>query len=240
MIADIFIRTYARDIESLNYCLQSIDKFASGFRKIIITIPARDRHLLGHNPKYEIHTVKHYNNDYLGQQATKLLADQYSDADLILFIDSDCLVVKNITPESFLKDGKPFILKTKYSEMEGDVLAWREITAKALGFIPEYEYMRRLPLMYWREHLSQLRNAMQVKHKKSLEDYITSQPANSFSEFNALGAFCEYFYSDKYYFQDTEDGIPTELVWQYWSHDMRTDNRENIIKKIKSVIHAKN
>lgn len=236
MKVDIFIRTYEKDLEALSYCLRSIEKFCKGFRHVIITIPAKDRHLLGYDPRYKVHAVPHYHNDYLGQQATKLYADVYTDADLVMFLDSDCIVTKPITPSSFMKKGKPFQLKTKYSEMSGDVLNWQGITSRALGFTPEYEYMRRHPLMYWKEHFSQLRNAMQVKHNTKLETYVMSQPNNSFSEFNVLGAFCERYYPNMYEFQDTQEGIPEALVWQYWSHDFRTENREGIIKKIEEIL----
>lgn len=235
MKVDVFIRTYGADIEALGYCLRSIEKFCKGFRDIIITVPAKDRHLLGFNPKHIVHTVPHYQNDYLGQQATKLHAHNYSDADLIFFIDSDCVVLEPVTPKSFMKEGKPFQLKTKYSEL-GDSVPWQAITAKALGFTPQYEYMRRLPLMYWREHLSQLQNAMQIRHTARLESYILGQPHNAFSEFNALGAFCDRYYSDKYCFQDTQDDIPKALVWQYWSHDLRNENKDKIIERIESIL----
>jgi hypothetical protein len=236
MKADIFIRTYEKDIELLQYCLRSIEKYCKGFRHIIITIPARDRHLLGYNPKYQVFTVPHYQDDYLGQQSTKLHAHYYTDADFILYVDSDCIFLKPVTPKTFMKDGKPFILKTKYSEMSGDVLVWKPITEKALGFTVEYEYMRRLPLMYHREHLSQLQNALQIRHGKKLETYINTQPLRSFSEFNVLGAFCEKYYPGMYVFQDTTAGIPEAVVWQYWSHDFRNENKNTLIEKIEKIL----
>lgn len=236
MKVDIFIRTYSRDIEALKYCLQSIEKFCTGFRDVIITVPAKDRHLLGYDPKYKVITVQHYENDYLGQQATKLAAHEYSqDSDLILFIDSDCIVLEPVTPKSFMVDGKPLILKTTYEEL-GDSVPWQPITEKALGWKPTYEYMRRLPIMYWREHISQLKNYMQIRHTKKLDTYICEQPHNAFSEFNVLGAFCERYYSNEYHFQDTQTGIPKAIVWQYWSHDFHNENKETILGKIKNIL----
>lgn len=235
MKVDIFIRTYEADLELLKYCLKSIEKFCKGFREIHIAIPSKDRHRLGYNTKYKIHAVGHFNNDYLGQQATKLYADMYSDADYILFVDSDCIFTENVTPKSFMKNGLPFILKTSYEEL-GNAVPWQPITTKALGFVPTFEYMRRLPLMYHQNHLSQMRNALQIKHGMKLETYITEQPHNAFSEFNALGAFCEAYYQNEYVFQDTKDGVPSPLVWQYWSHDFRNENKQSIIDKIEEIL----
>ncbi len=236
MKVDIFIRTYKNDIEALGHCLASIEKFCTGFRKIMITVPARDRHLLGYNPKYEVNTVPHYANDYLGQQATKLLAHEHCpDSEYIFFIDSDCIVTEKVTPKSFMKDGCPIILKTRYSEL-GDSVPWKSITEKALGWTPEWEYMRRHPLMYHTDHLSQLRNFLQIKHTKRLETYILEQPNNAFSEFNVLGAFCERYYSQMYSFQDTSIDLPKPKILQFWSHDWHNGNRDKILETINGVM----
>jgi hypothetical protein len=236
MKVDIFIRTYKNDIEALGYCLKSIEKFCSGFRNIVITIPAKDRHLLGYDPKYDVHTVQHYANDYLGQQATKLMAHEFChDSDYILFLDSDCIVTEKVTPKSFMKENKPLILKTLYSEL-GDSVPWQAITKKALGWAPEWEYMRRHPLMYHTKHISQLKNFIQIQHTKRLETYILEQPHNAFSEFNVMGAFCERYYANEYYFQDTSKELPSAKVWQFWSHDFHNDNKTQILDKIKEIL----
>lgn len=236
MKVDIFIRTYANDIEALKYCLASINKYCSEFRDIIITVPAKDRHLLGYDPRYKVITVPHYANDYLGQQATKLMAHEHcGNADYVMFIDSDCVVTENVTPKSFMRNNRPYILKTRYSEL-GDSVPWQSITERALGWKPEWEYMRRHPLMYHIEHLSQLRNYMQIKHTKRLETYILEQPNNAFSEFNVLGAFCERYYSDRYHFQDTAEELPKPKILQFWSHDWHNGNRDKILATIKRVM----
>jgi hypothetical protein len=236
MKVDIFIRTYSADVELLGYCLRSIEKHCQGFRNVIITVPARDRHLLGYDPRYQVHTVPHFQDDYLGQQSSKLHAHHFSDADLILYVDSDCIFTEPVTPKSFMVENKPLILKTRYDKMSGDVLNWKPITEKALGFKVEYEYMRRLPLMYWREDLSQLQNALQIRHAQKLETYIVSQPLRAFTEFNVFGAFCEHYYGNKYTFQDTELGVPKAVAIQFWSHDFRNENRNKIIEKIEGIL----
>lgn len=217
-IVDIFIRTYSADLKWLKYALQSIHKFCSGFRDVVIVIPETQKSMLdGFNlTKEKIFVCPEYKDDYLGQQVTKLSADCYSDAEYILFTDSDTLFNQRVTPKDFTRNGKPLILKTKYEKV-GSAIIWKPVTEKALGFPVDFEFMRRLPFCYHSSTLPALRKYMQELHGKKFSDYIQEQSNRAFSEFNVVGAFADKFESDKYDFQDTDDGLPTLYVRQFWS-----------------------
>lgn len=223
-VVDIFIRTYYSDLKWLVYALQSINKFCSGFRDVVIVIPESQKYLLdGFNlTKEKTLTCEEYKDDYLGQQITKLYADSYSDADYILFPDSDTLFTMPVTPKDFTREGKPLILKTKYEKVETAII-WKPVTEKALGYPVEFEFMRRLPFCYHSSTLKSLREYMKDKHGKELNAYIEEQPNRAFSEFNVVGAFADKFERDKYDFQDTDDGLPTLYVRQFWSWGGLTD-----------------
>src|SRR5690348_1072398 len=149
MTVDIFIRTYKNDLEWLTYCLHSIHKHLRGFRKIIISIPKDQVHLLiPYNLTQEIIVTEEvFQDDYLGQQVSKIFAFEHTDADFILFMDSDCIVKHLCNVSDFFRNGKPILLKTKYDQV-GDAICWKAITEKFLGYEVEYEYMRRLPVIY--------------------------------------------------------------------------------------------
>lgn len=215
---DIFIRTYSDDLKWLSYSLKSIHKFCTGFRDIIIVIPESQLNLLqGFNlTREKIITCPLYKDDYLGQQVTKLYADEYSDADYILYTDSDTLFTIPSDAKDFIRDGSPLILKTKYEKAE-TAIAWKAVTEKALGFKVDFEFMRRLPFCYHSSTLKSLRVYMKEKHGEELEKYIKVQHNRQFSEFNVVGAFADKFEQDKYTFQDTDDGLPTLYVRQFWS-----------------------
>lgn len=209
-MTDIFIRTYYKDLEWLAYCLASIAKFGRGFRQIIVCIPENQkRHLDAMNLTAEkVVTCPVYQNDYLGQQITKLLSWQYTDAESILFVDSDCCFTEIFTPEDFMQDGKPLIYKTHYSKV-GDAICWKEPTEKLLGKPVEYEYMRRLPIMYWRHTLFSIPGTIVASN---------ALKQGSFSEFNYIGAWAESYQPDHYVFSDTDTNeIRTPKLKQNWS-----------------------
>lgn len=233
-VMDIFIRTYSEDLKWLTYSLQSINKFCTGFRNIIIVIPEKQKNLLNsfNLTREKIFTCPDYKDDYLGQQITKLHADEYSDADLFLYGDSDTLITKKLKPEYLFREEKPLILKTKYQSL-GKSVPWKKITEKALGFEIEYEFMRRHPLVYYSSTLKALRNYIKQVHQKEISDYIQRQSNKSFSEFNTLGAYANKFENDRYYFQDTEtEELPTLYVRQFWSWGGITDEVKNEIQDI--------
>lgn len=218
-IVDIFIRTYSGDLKWLAHSLKSIHRFCKGFRDIIIVIPEGQRHLLdGFNLTMEkIFTCDIYKDDYLGQQITKVCADYYSDAEYIMFGDSDTLITRELRPEYLFKGGKPIILKTSYEKL-GDAVPWKPITERAVGFNVEFEFMRRHPFLYNASTLKLLRSHIKKVHGKEIVDYVIEQPNRGFSEFNAIGAIANKLQPDMYYFQNTEtEELPPLYVRQFFS-----------------------
>lgn len=213
MTVDIFIRTYKNDLEWLSYCLQSIHKHLRGFRKIIISIPKDQVHLLvPFNLTQEVVVTEEiYEDDYLGQQVSKIFSFEHTDAEYILFMDSDCIVKHSCTVNDFFRNDKPILLKTKYEQV-GDAICWKEITERFVGHQVDFEYMRRLPVVYENNTLLNL-----VCKYENIREYIISQPNRSFSEFNAIGAFIEKYESGKYEIIDTDNEVPYSPVRQFWS-----------------------
>lgn len=221
MHVDLFIRTYRNDLEWLGFALKSIHKYVTGYRNIIIAIPEDQVHLLSHLTQERVVGVKDLADGYLGQQLTKMQAWQLTDADAIVFWDSDVVATRHIDVRTeYFKDDKIILYKTRYSSINksGHECPWQPITAKALGFTPEWEYMRRMPLVYWVETLTRCEQFMVALHKSSLEHYVKTRPFREFSEFNVLGAFAEAQTPERYAFVDTESiDMPPCAVDQMWS-----------------------
>jgi hypothetical protein len=108
MIIDIFIRTYKRDFPLLKCTLYSILKYVTSFRSIIITVRNKEyielintlkieQFFINNSDKIKIIPVPNFNDnmDYFGQQITKLYADFYTNAEYIMFVDSDCVFYDN-------------------------------------------------------------------------------------------------------------------------------------------------
>jgi FkbM family methyltransferase len=249
---DIFIRTYPGDYEWLYYCIRSIDKFATGFRTIRIVSPAealkwmepRMHKVLHSGIPIQWNVINPETEDgYLDQQITKLYADVITNygADFILHVDSDVILTRPVTPESFLtvdapNDGDlqrqvvwPY---TPYSAIQ---TPWRPITEKFLGQPVENEFMRRLPIMVPRWLYPRLREFCFQRHRMPLCDYIRMQPPRAFSEFNALGAYAFTHHHDRFVWLNTlENAIPGPFAKQFHSWGGITPEKKAEIENILS------
>jgi hypothetical protein len=139
------------------------------------------------------------------------------ESEYVLYVDSDCVFTEptDLSKRLFY-NGKPVIYKTKYDQV-GAALCWKEPTEKAINKAVEYEYMRRLPLLYKSETIKDLRDYLELIHGRPLETQILSRPFRSYSEFNVLGAFADAFYKEDYHFHDTDYGVEPNFMHQDWS-----------------------
>lgn len=198
--------------------LRSLQKHCTGIRHVIITIPEEQLDSLKplNLTSERVIGVKGYKDDYLGQQITKLQAFRHSDADLLLMADSDNVYFKAFSPESYMRDGKPIFMMTPYADV-GPAQKWKPMTEKAVGFEVEYEYMRRLPALYFRNDFEAIWNYLTEKLGDP-EKYITSQPHREFSEYNVIGAYIHKFCAEKYYVLNTStEALPEKFCEQFWS-----------------------
>lgn len=246
MIASIFIKSFSRDFPRLDYAIRSIHKFASGFSEVIIAIPEGESYSA---PSCHVIQIRGETagNGYLFQQCVKANVHDLTDADFVLHIDSDTILTKPVTPETFMRDGKPLWLMTPYAHLEAGiaelsranagfhcgVMTWKAITEKFLGQPVEFEFMRRFPMLIPRSLHVAAAGFCQVWHHQSLAEYILSQPAKEFSEFNALGALAYYRARDDFSWLDTtKEPLPELVALQKWSHDPFTDETKAEFEEI--------
>jgi hypothetical protein len=212
---DIFIKSYYKDFKMLNYCLKSIEKYLTGYNKIVVVIPKKDyqiyQSIVHTDLPIELHVVEEYGDGYLYQQFIKMTAYKYCDSQFIMYVDSDCIFDKHINIENLVSNGQSEILYTHYSKVD-EAICWKQCTERFMNDVVEFEFMRRLPLIYHRETLETIHN---------LEPNLESVVMNSgrFSEFNALGAWAFVHQKDKYSFVNTDNWKPVDpLGVQLWSH----------------------
>jgi hypothetical protein len=212
----IFIRSYRGDFPWLAYCLRSIQKFATGFSEIVIVIPDTDN--LDHLTAERVVKEKEVMEGYMQQQSTKMLADTFTDADFICFVDSDCVFTEPVTPETFMTDGKVNWLHTPWSKIaDGPARVWRAVMQKCIGEDPPAEFMRRQPQIIPRWALQEFRGFIAEKHGVSLEHYIKTQPGRFFSEYNTIGFYLWLHHHEKIHWMDTEEYLPPAVLIQKWS-----------------------
>lgn len=213
MTVDIFIRTYSKDLEWLKYCLKSITKYATGFRDVIICIPEHEKHLIsgwGLTKEKVFKWSPVSANGYVDQQINKLSAHKFTDADYVLFIDSDTCFKKKTNVTDYFTVAKPNLIKTRY-ELVGDAICWKEPTESILKTEVHYEYMRRMPLLYKTQTLKNL--------EFHLGGFKQIAKENKLSEFNLIGAFIELIEKDEdYHIINSEiDPLPPITINQEWS-----------------------
>lgn len=220
MVCDILVRSYRRDFEWLGYCLESIVARCDGFREAILVLPAADEARL---PRLRlpagvrVELCRDYRDDYLGQQATKLYADTYSDADLICHVDADCVFGRRIVPADLLREGRPVVFTRRLSELPRGT-PWRRPTEAFLGWQVELDFMQRQPRTFPHWLYGELRAFCRERHGRELEEYVTSRPPRAFSEYNVLAAYALHFHRDAFAWVDaTSPGAGLELCRWYWS-----------------------
>lgn len=231
MTTSIFIRSYRGDRFWLDYCLRSLQKFATGFKETVVVLPKGDE------PHFQTTDFRGARviwwddlpgDGYMGQQHCKMHADTMLDSDFVFFVDSDCFAEGPIRPEDYRLDTKPVQLLRNWQDV-GDARMWLPVTERVLGYTPMFEHMAMFPLLYRTDTIARARSYIESTQKKSLGSYIQSVSMREFSEFNALGAYaCRYEpqHYDWRLANPGTDGVP-RTVKQRWSWGGLTDEARN-------------
>jgi hypothetical protein len=150
-----------------------------------------------------------------------MYADNHTDADFILVTDSDTLFNQPVTPESFMRDGRPIWIHTPWTDemlAHPGTATWKRVMTAFAKESPPSEFMRRQGFMFPREVLPSLREFCLHNHGIPLADYIMQ--SKSFSEWNVLGFHCWNHHRDLFHWIDSSvDELPPLFVRQFWSHD---------------------
>jgi len=216
---DLFIRTYWKDIGWLRYCLESIAAYCEGFRDVIVVAPASSRERIeraGLRPGARFVWCRDYADDYLGQQATKLMADLHSDADLICHVDSDCVFNIRTTPRDLMQGRRPFISRRSIEALGGRS-PWRKPTETFLGWPVAHDYMCHPPFLFPRGLYAEVRAHATSVHGVDIETYLAAQPRRGFSEFNVLGALAWARHREAFAWIDAETSPRAPRCRWYWS-----------------------
>jgi hypothetical protein len=237
LLCDIFIKTYPKDYPWLKYCLRSIERFCEGFRRVVVVSPeTNSKEFMEAVTGYKINILPICNpneigDGYLFQQSVKLHADEYTDADWILFTDCDTIFTCPVSPDTYLKDGKFVWMMTPYSKVDAP---WKAITEKFSGPNVDFEFMRRHPAVLPRWLLQGIRQFCIDKHRTTMHAYVTMQPDRGFSEFNALGAYAYLHHRDKFNWIDTET-VP-ERDWPALTVDQQFSHNPIPVEKWKNIL----
>lgn len=240
MKATIFVRSYWKDFPWLHYCLRSIRKFARGF-DVKVVVPGEKVELLSNLTE----DLCVYNGSGMMRAMLAALdADCICpNADLIFFLDCDCIFTKPVTPQDYLVGNKIVLPVASYVALRASPDAgdreraelWPATMKAALGFEPSISAMCRMPVVHHRSVFERTRCEIQSATGKTAKEYLLSLPDEfpwKFSEFEALGliAYSTRLCEDFYYPVDASIDPPTRghaggrfgaqfrNVNCYWSH----------------------
>jgi len=224
----IFIKTCSKDYAWLRYCLLSVRKFCSGFQSVVIVCDDVDRNISGWIGdmmagcacSVQYAETRSSCTGYLQQQAVKLRALEYcpTETQAVLFLDSDTIFTRPVTPHCFLAAGAPILAKASYeylsqTETGKPAVAWKAITEAAVGRPVSFEYMRQMPIVIHRQTLLECQS--QYPH---WYEAIMSGRVTEFSEFNAMGSVAEHTHPWLYKIRDVGTECSGDVYSiQYWS-----------------------
>ena len=211
----ILIVTYDKDLEFLKYSLKSISKFCRLYNEVVVVIDDHEndcvetkKYLESIGQKYFINKeAKHITRGYIRQQYIKLYSEKYFDekTDFVCHLDSDNIFNELNSPDVFFKGCKPVIGMQKWAEMPNN--NFEESTNKTVGFDVDYNFMRRMPLVYPRCIFKELREFIISSHG-DITTFLNSM--KKFSEYNVIGAYCYKFHKDSFYWVDV---VEDEKEW---------------------------
>jgi hypothetical protein len=159
-----------------------------------------------------------------------MTAFNYTDAERIVYLDSDELFTRQMTEEDFMLDGKPFIVRAPYAKLDAQHgLIWKSGVERAMCGPVEFEYMQWAAPMYRSHDVKEAYRSLGDRHGVSSDDYImgAGRPHGEhgyvwgFSEFNYLGAYVAKYYSYRYSIVTLGEGPQPRggHVFQGWSQE---------------------
>ncbi|MFD9354652.1 hypothetical protein [Streptomyces sp. NPDC060031] len=203
----------------MRYALAAVRKWCRGFAEVIVVTPrtgaAAVRRAAGGGVRLEV--GPDYRDDYLGQQVSKLHADEFTAADLICHIDSDMIFSRPVSPADLLVDGRPWIVRRAVAEL-GRHRPWLAPTESFLGRTVAFDFMQQPPFTFPRRLYPELRALCLERHGIPLDRYVAGRPPRGFSEFNVLGAHAHAAHRPSFTWYDAKsaDAPPLLCRW-YWS-----------------------
>jgi len=218
-IVDIIVKSLPRDYDWLPYLWRSVEKYVTGFRNVVLILeqsyplpPLPSRCVVARSCDYPVGSESDH-----GAVVERMRAWHYSDAERLLYVDSDCVFngPVDFQTEQAINVERPIVLWRKWEEA-GPGAVWRTPARETLGYDPSIETMVRYPFCYPRQVLRDFWNFV------GGEERLSGLP--SITDWCALGAYAADHHPESVTLVHASVGLATpSCVRQFWSHD-RADN----------------
>jgi hypothetical protein len=219
---DIVIRSYYRDWQWLTLALRSVELFVTGHRRVVVVLPRAslprvDLRMIRAGSGVRVRSCHDCRDDYLGQQVTKLYADRYTDADLIVHLDSDQVFVAPCDLRNRLLDGDRPRISYDTSGRRPATDGWRRCPEVFLSRQLPWDLTTPPPLLLPRQVHAQLRAYCQHRHGVSITEYTQATSTARFCELAILRGFALVSDPGGYAWVDVRGGDPVPECRTFWS-----------------------
>lgn len=204
----VFIVSFPRDYQLLQWSVQSIRKFMRGDYDIVVVVPSG-------GPQPELQGARVVNVDeppgkgFLTQMCVKCEADIYAPGyDHYVHWDSDCILT---APSSITEFAGVCYYGTYQSlfRYAPHMKLWQHAVRKCLGFLPEHEFMRCFPISFPASVYPSTRKRVETVTRRAFSQYVFSTRdafPQTFAEFNTLGAWGFLEHREEMQFRDWSKG----------------------------------
>jgi hypothetical protein len=157
--ADIILKTYPTDYDWLPYLFRSLTKYVTGYRNLVVlleeqypeppdlpptAVVARSRRYVGSDPTKPDKIISGR-----GAVVERLRPFAYSDADVFVWVDSDCVFTRSVDvqTEAVINAQKPVVFWRTWDEA-GSAICWKNKAELTLGYEPTRETMCCYPFQF--------------------------------------------------------------------------------------------
>jgi hypothetical protein len=211
MTVDIITCAHPPDYGWLFHQWKSIGKHATGFRHQVIAIPS-DAVEPASAPAY-VRIVRRPSSDIVGGVTTiRFESWRWSDADVLVFMDCDCVFVRPENLADWVGDRPPVLGRSW--ESAGVAQCWRSSTELLFGATSPVETMCAYPFAYPRTFLREVHDYL--GGTSGIAAKLAACGFKNLSEFNVWGNFA-WGRPDQFRLQrmDLGEGLPL-VAYHFW------------------------
>jgi hypothetical protein len=258
-IVDLFCKTCAKDAAWFKYMVRSVERFASGFRKLVVVDDLRpnlsDEGLIQlikkmeetagetgvivdvepippWDPAFGFDTQQRL--EYFWASAVKTRWPEFTDADAVVWIDSDSVFTRPITPVWWFEGERPIWWRVPWTESKDGCAAWKAGVDHLFGVDSQSENMCVSAGLATRHATLALQGYIKEKFGQSVAAYYLDPSHGKLGEFSMVGGYLEHVDACGYVVKHPRDLGEPWPVRQFWSWDPKgppIDELERILTK---------
>jgi hypothetical protein len=222
--------SYRADLHWLSYSLRFLRRnFKEPGTEIVVRVEPDCREII---ETWKIPCVRYiyvepWTDGYHFQMYMKLMSDTHTDADLIICVDSDLMLLRPVYLDDIIIDGKVPIDFLPWHESPEAERVWRGPTSRLMGMDLHCDMMAGSPFPFWRDTFGKVRDHIEKTNGISYgEALYSTTPFTTagfhnhqfkWSDYEAMNLYASTHQSDRYFLR-SRHSTPFPWPWRlYWS-----------------------